>query len=125
MWGYAVSWFGWNNPQFAGCFSRKACKGVALSVSVMVAVAALVPVVATNMAAAMVTVINGGNYLGRRGDCAVQHPGSLISTRGRPMACTQPSAQEGTMFPVPLASAQSPQHLPVQWPMSVVATLAY
>ena len=66
-----------------------------MSVAVVVAVSAVVPVVAVavgkpiiNMAATTATVVNGGNHIGRWSDCTGQRPGSLLRTYDR---CQTPS----------------------------------
>ena len=124
-WGYYVSRLGWHSMSCAMCCSQKQSPGVTSSASVMAAVRVVVAVVATIMAAAMVTVMNGGNHLGHQGDCTAPGLGSLMRRRGRPSEWTQPSAQEGSMFPLSLSGLQSPQHLPAQRPMPMAAALAY
>ena len=93
-----------------------ACNGVALSMAVTAAIAPIVPVGAINVAAAMATVINGGNHLGRWGDCTGQRPGSLLRTDvgcQAPSEWTHPSAHEGKMRRQPRPGDEGPWLLPV------------
>ena len=97
------------------------CKGMTMSVAVVVAVAAVVKLVASvvgkpiiSMVAAMTRFVNGWDHFGRRSDCTGQRPGSLLRTY---VGCQTPSEWTQQKCTLGDMCRQPRRNVPCPWPL--------